>query len=96
MATTVIGSLRDTNQLGADFVVMPPDHPVCAIFEWTVAREEQSKFIGDVESIGVDTHASIRNVGNEAVERRCANPELDLRQTPDTVPRCFTSFFGPR
>jgi hypothetical protein len=61
---------------------MPPDHPVCAIFEWTVAREEESKFIGDVESVGVDTHASVGNVGNEAVERRCADPELDLRQTP--------------
>src|ERR1700733_9903776 len=82
MRTTVIGLLCDSNQLGAHFVVMPPDHPVCAIFEWTVAREEESKFIGDVESVGVDTHASVGNVGNEAVERRCADPELDLRQTP--------------
>jgi hypothetical protein len=47
--------------------------------ERTVAVEEQPKFVGNFESIGMDTHAPVGDVGNDAVKRRRADPELDLR-----------------
>src|ERR1700693_1585335 len=77
--TPSIGSLRETDQPGAHFPVMPPDHPVCAILERTVSDEEQPEFVGNFESICMDTDAPVGDVGNDAVERRGADPELDLR-----------------
>ena len=71
---------RDTNQLGANFLFTPPNHPVCATLERTIAVEEQSKFVGNFKSIGMDPHAPVGDVGNDAVERRGADPELDLRE----------------
>jgi hypothetical protein len=84
-------SLFDTNQLGANFLVMPPDYFVCAVLEWAIAREQQHEFVWYVESIGMDTYAAIGNVGNDAVNRRGADPELNLRQTSQAMARRLTS-----
>ena len=53
-----------TYVFGADFVALPPDNLVSAILRGTVARKKQYKFIGNFESIKVDAHAAVGNVGD--------------------------------
>jgi hypothetical protein len=57
------------------------NHLVCAIPGGPVAGEEQHKLIGNVKSKGIDPYTTTGNIGNEAVARWIALPELDLRQT---------------
>ena len=53
-----------------------------------IARKEQYKIIGNVESIEVDAHAAVRNVGDEAVGLRPVVPQLYLRHTRKRITRC--------
>jgi hypothetical protein len=60
-------------------MVEPPHNTVCAILGGTVSRKEQYEFIGNVETIGIEPHAAVGNVGHTAVTWRSAIPGLDLR-----------------
>jgi hypothetical protein len=54
------------------------------------------KFVGKVESISIDPHAGVGNVGNEAVARWIALYELDLRQTCKGIAARLAFFLSHR
>lgn len=58
---------------------MTPDYPERAALECPAAGQ-QHKF-GHMKSVGVETHAAIRSVGNDTIERRYVVPELDFCQS---------------
>ena len=68
-------------------MVEPPDHPVYAIPGGPVAGKEQNEFIWNIEFKGINAHAAVGNIGNEAVAWRRAAPKLDFRQTFKGVAR---------
>src|SRR6204780_5811852 len=77
----------DTNELGAEFLVEPPDHFVFALLGYAVAGEEQHEFIGNVESVNIKPHAAIGNVNENALARQCAVAELNPRHTVEGTAR---------
>jgi len=85
-----------TYELGSDVLSLPPDDLVCTIPTDVIAGEEQDKFIQNLESIDMNSHAFGGKVGHEAVARRNANPELDSCQASKAVSRYMASFLSVR
>jgi hypothetical protein len=83
-----------TYKLGSNVLILPPDDLVCTILADTIAREEQDEFIQNLETIDMNPHAFGGNIGNEAVARRNANPELDRCQPSEDVSRGVASFLN--
>jgi hypothetical protein len=71
--------------LSADVLSLLPDHTVDAVLAGTIAGEKQFEFIGKVESIGINPHAAVGNVGDKAVARRRTIPDLYSGQTREAV-----------
>src|ERR1700722_2107112 len=77
----------DTNELGAEFLVEAPDHFVFALLGYAVAGEEQHEFIGDVEPVNREPHATVGNVHDDTLTRQCAVAELNPRHTVEGAAR---------
>jgi hypothetical protein len=65
------------NKLGSDLTVDPPDHLV-SLLDNIVAREDQDKFIGNVEPHDINSHTIVRNIQDEALARRSVGADLYL------------------
>lgn len=57
------------NELGADNVLVTPDHFVGAVLETSFTRKAQHKFVGNPETVGGDPHAFLRKIVDDAVAR---------------------------
>src|ERR1700734_3688885 len=77
----------DTNELGAEFLVEPPDHFVFALLGYAVAGEQQHEFIGNVEPLDMEPHAAVGNVYDDTLARQRAVAELNPRRTVERTAR---------
>ena len=84
---TFMSAGASTDKLGSDVVADPPDHFISAINSWTVAGEEQRKFVRDAYSKGIDPHATFGNLRDEAIPRGSAVCRLHFHQTFDRIAR---------
>jgi hypothetical protein len=80
-----------TYELRAHVLAVPPDYFICSTL---ALGEEQHEFIENLESVDMNSHAFGGNIGNEAIARRNANPELDSSQLPEAVARSAASFLN--
>lgn len=69
---------------------MTPDHPERAALECPAAGQ-QHKFLGHMKSVGMDTHAPVGGVCNDAIEWGYVVPELDFRQSCAALARPLAS-----
>ncbi len=53
-----------TYKLGTDALSAPPDHLICAVLSNFITVEKQHKFIDNIYSIDVQTHAFGGNIGD--------------------------------
>ena len=63
----------------------PPNHLVRAVLGEFIAVEEQHEFIENVDSIDMKSNALRGDIGDEAVTRGNANPELDSGELPQAM-----------
>src|SRR3984893_11313671 len=77
----------DTDEPGAEFLVVPPDHFVFALLGYAMAGEEQHEFIGNVEPVNMEPHAAVGNVHDNALARQRAVAELDPGHTVERPAR---------
>ena len=50
----MVGRLDATNELGANFIAKPPDHPICALLGSIAVREDHRKFIGKFVAMNIE------------------------------------------
>jgi hypothetical protein len=78
--------VREADKSGADFVAEAPDHLVVALLGNAVRGQDQDEVIGNVEAVDLKLHAAGRDVGNDAIARQCAGPDLNSRHAIDRRP----------
>jgi hypothetical protein len=86
------GRGRAANELGADKRIIPPDYLVHAILLRAVAGETKHKFVGYFQSIGINPHAALREVDDEAVARWTAVYRNHGGQAFQAVTQSLASF----
>jgi hypothetical protein len=71
--------VRLGDELGPEFTT---DAPHQTALPGTSGREDQSELGWELEMLGDDFHATVRNVRDHAVARQGAVPDLDFRESP--------------
>ena len=79
---------RSGDELGSEFTTNAPHQTALPGIS---GREDQSEFGRGIEMLGDDFHTTVRNVGDHAVARQGAVPDLDFRETSAQATRASTT-----